>query len=233
MLEQAIQELKGILRSYCGLVEQMIRFAAEGVLQQRPQQLETVLTDLEIRCDNFELEIDEKAMEVIALHGPRAQQLRTVITIMKIANDLERIGDHAVNIANSGLILQKSSFQLEEPIIQLLTELARQCLEMFANASDAFFASNARKAENVIEQDNRVDQLRDEILDALIRISRANLGDIFQILQVINISQNLERVADLCTNIAEDVIFAVEGRIIRHQFVKSPEDGAPTDTEVS
>jgi len=163
--------------------------------------------------DAEEVEIEEAAIELLALHQPMAGDLRVLVTVLKINNDLERVGDHAVNIAKGAGRLD----DLDEhvPIPPELEEMARLSQLMLSDALDAFVHENAEEAADVRARDDHVDALQDSLFRVM--LTHMTGHNISGCLQVILIGQNLERVADLATNIGEDVIYMVRGKMVRHQ----------------
>ena len=173
--------------------------------------------------DRQEVEIEEKAIEMLALHQPRAGDLRVIVAVLKINNDLERIGDHAANIARAAGRLGR--LETKVPVPPELGEMGRIACGMLGDALDAFVHESTDEAAAVRERDDRVDQL----LDSLVRIMLTHMPEhhISGCLEVILIGRNLERIADLATNIAEDVIFMVQGRTVRHGVRLDRAGGGP------
>jgi phosphate transport system protein len=171
--------------------------------------------------DAIEVEIEETAIELFALHQPMASDLRVLVTILKINNDLERIGDHAVNIAEAAERL--AALPKKVPIPPELQEMERIARQMLSDALDAFVHENAAEASAVRERDDTVDALQESLFRVM--LTHMTEHNISGCLQVILIGRNLERVADLATNIGEDVIYMVRGTTVRHQ--------APTEASTS
>ncbi len=165
------------------------------------------------QVDRAEVEIEEAAVEILALHHPVASDLRVLVTVLKINNDLERIGDHAVNIAEAAARLSKARRKV--PIPPELEEMSRMARAMLRDALDAFVHQNAEDGQSVIMRDDRLDQLQDSLVRVMItHMPEHNFSGC---LQVILIGRNLERIGDLATNIGEDVVYMVKGTTIRHQ----------------
>ncbi len=213
MIEQKMDELKKKLIEEASLAERMVSDSIKGLLDKDDKALDEVVSELEPRMNDLEIEIDELCTNFIALYEPRAGALRTVLMILKMNNDLERIGDLAVNISTS------SKYLIQHPQVKPLIDIpkmADEATKMLRDSIDAFINSNTQLAHEVCERDEIVDNLRDQILRELITYMTADPSTIERSIHLIKISRNLERVADLSTNIAEDVIFMVEGRIIKH-----------------
>jgi phosphate transport system protein len=172
-----------------------------------------VITD-DIQINNMELEIEERAHRLLALRQPVATDLRLITAAMRIATSLERIGDQGVNIAERALELN-SRPPVDLPID--LKELADLALGMVRTSIDAFVHQDPKLAVQVCQRDAEVDLLDDEftqkILDTMISESRW----ITRLHHFVIVVRNLERIADLATNIAEDIVFIIEGRVIKHR----------------
>lgn len=215
MLEEKITNLKRQLVAYAGLVESMIEKAVNGLLQKDGDLLVDVIGVDEPRANELEVEIDELCTEVIAQFQPRAKALRTILMVMKMNNDLERMGDHAVNIA------QSSAYLIERPPVKPYIDIPRMAAvatKMLKDSIVAFIEEDVRLARSVCERDNEVDDLAVQVMRELITFMAADPRTIERSLHLIRISGNLERLADLSTNICEDVIFMVEGTVIKHHF---------------
>jgi phosphate transport system protein len=213
MLEAKMNELKQRLIEYASLIETMIEKSITGLLERRKDLLVEVMEQDEVRANNLEIEIDELCTILIAQFQPRAVDLRTVLMILKINNDLERVGDHAVNICESSLFL------IEQPVVKPFVDLPRMATEsvgMLRDSINAFVRGDSQQAKRVCERDSAVDKLGDQILVELTGFMASDAATIERSLHLLRISRNLERIADLSTNICEDVIFIVDGRIIKH-----------------
>lgn len=165
------------------------------------------------RINTLEIEIDNAITDVLALQQPVAIDLRLILAAQKINNDLERIGDHAVNIAESVLAINKTSTQEPHLKIPVMAEIARQMLK---NALDGFIHNDAKSGKKVLEQDDEIDELNRTMTKEVIELMRNNQQFIEGGLELIRVSKNLERVADLATNIAEEVIFLTQARVVKH-----------------
>jgi phosphate transport system protein len=188
------------------LVEDAVRYAftSEGDVAS--------LLEADTLIDAEEVGIEEECIELLALHQPMASDLRLLLTILKINSDLERIGDHGVNIAEAAERLQRSSRPPAMP--PEVEEMSRIALEMLRDAMDALVHRSAAEAQEVRARDDQVDTLHDSVFRVMLaHMLEASLS---ASLQVILIGRNLERIADLATNIAEDVVFLVDGITVRH-----------------
>jgi phosphate transport system protein len=163
--------------------------------------------------DAMELEIEEMAVNLLALQQPMARDLRFITTTMKIANDLERVGDHAVNIAETvHYILEGPRF----PALPEIDEMARSATEMLAQSLDAFVRGDVVLAREVLRRDDRVDEIHGNNFRILLTHLMEDPRRIGVGMDLLLVSGNLERIADLATNIGEDTVYLVEGRSIKH-----------------
>ncbi len=165
------------------------------------------------RIDAEEVELEEECLKVLALHQPFAQDLRFIITVLKVNNDLERMGDLAVNIAERARFL---SVRPELSVHVPVPEIAEKVRHMLRDALDCLVERDVTLARKVIDADDDVDDLHRETYGVLIDIMKAEPERVERASSLISSARNLERIADLATNIAEDVVFLVEGDVIRH-----------------
>jgi phosphate transport system protein len=213
MLEEKISRLKEELVEYASFVEGMIEKSIEGLLKREKEFLLDVIEKEEPKANAYEIALDEFCTFLIVQYSPKAKDLRTILMALQMVKDLERMGDHAVNIALS------SAYLIERPPVKPLIDIpqmAEEATEMLKDSIRSFLEEDSILAKKVCERDDRVDGLRDQILRELITFMSSDPSTIERSLHLIRISQNLERIADLSTNIGEDVIFMVEGRIIKH-----------------
>ena len=211
--EDQLEELKERMLFMSSLVEKAIHTSLEG-LNQRNESLATqVLVDMEPQINELHLELDDRALQLLALQQPMAVDLRFITGAMKINSDLERLGDQAVNIAQRALSL------VAQPALKPLIDIPRMAdiaKGMVRDALDAFVRRDTELARQVVLRDDEVDSYRDLIFRELIAHMIRDPRHILQALDLILVSRNLERIADHATNIAEDVIYMVLGRDIRH-----------------
>jgi phosphate transport system protein len=163
--------------------------------------------------DALELEIEDQVVRLLATQQPMARDLRLLMAALKIANDLERVGDHAVNVAQSAERLTSTRPIAPEPE---LVEMMRQARTMLADALDAFVRGDAQAGRAICKRDDQVDALNRSVFRILLTHMAEDAHVIGAALELLLVSRNLERVADLATNIAEDVVFLVEGKSIKH-----------------
>jgi phosphate transport system protein len=213
VIEEKINELKKTLITYAELIQRMVETSTKGLSDKDESLLKQIIEKNEQRANEYEIEIDEMCTTLIVTLQPKAIDLRTILMIQKINNDLERIGDHAVNISQSALVL------IDQPLVKPLIgipRMAEEAKQMINDAISAFINKDPLLAKEVCERDSVVDSLRDQIIRELITYMVADASTIPRALHLLNISKNLERIADLSTNICEDVIFLVEARVIKH-----------------
>jgi phosphate transport system protein len=210
--EGDLQALKQRLLTMGALVEERAHQAIGALIHRRLDEAEAVIAaDKEI--NDLQIEIDDRCLKLLALQQPMATDLRLITSAMKINADLERIGDQAVNIAENTIKL------LPQPPLKPLIDIPRMAdiaEKMTRDSLDAFVRRDAELARSVLTRDDEVDSLKDQVFRELLTYMMADPGTIQRALALILISRNVERIADHATNIAEDVIFLVEAKDVRH-----------------
>ena len=210
---EELETLKSHLVAMSGIAEESVRTAVEALLERDPEKARQVVMRDE-QLDELELSIDDLAINLLALQQPMARDLRFITAAMKIGNDLERVGDHAVNIAEElEYILQAAPF----PMLPELEEMARIATEMLSDALNAFVLADSAMARQVVIRDDRVDELHQNNFRILLTHMMEDPRKITAGMDLFLVSGNIERIADLATNVAEEVVFFVEGRTIKHQ----------------
>jgi phosphate transport system protein len=209
---EELDALKQTLLAMGGLVEDQIRRVMMALLERDSVVAQDVI-DRDARVNAYDVEVDEKCVELLALHQPAAGDLRFITTAMKIVTDLERIGDQAVNIAQRSLELNAEP-QLK-PYIDL-PRMAERAQRMVKESLDAFVARDTALARQVCAEDAAVDALKEQIFRELLTFMLADPRTIPRAIRLILISRFLERVADHATNIAEMVIYMVDSKMVRH-----------------
>jgi len=207
-----LSELKVTLLNMSGDAQAALAAAVEALLQRDGRKAEDVIAQ-DRELDRQENEIEEKVIRLLATQQPMARDLRFLTASMKIANDLERVGDHAVNIAQSAERLLVNRPIVPEPE---LVEMVRQARTMLADALDAFVRGDAQGGRAICRRDDGVDALHQSMFRILLTHMMEDPHIIGAAMDLFLVSRNLERVADLATNIAEDVVFLVEGKSIKH-----------------
>jgi phosphate transport system protein len=209
---EELEALKQTLLAMGGLVEDQIRRAMRALVE-RDDALAQEVIDRDRQVNAYDVEVDEQCVNLLALHQPAAGDLRSITTAMKIVTDLERIGDQAVNIAQRVLELNRDP-QLK-PYIDL-PRMAEKAQRMVKESLDAFVARDTDLARQVCGKDAEVDALKEQIFRELLTFMMEDPRTIPRAIRVILISRFLERVADHATNIAEMVVYLVEGKMVRH-----------------
>lgn len=219
--EYELDGLKSNIIKIASLAEQAIGDSIKALLEQRQDlALQVIAQDKQI--DMYEVIIDNHVVDILALQQPVAVDLRLILAASKINTDLERIGDHAVNIAQSALKIIDLDPAKPAGDISVMAETTK---EMLREAIDAFIHKDAQKCRTVLRNDDVIDNLNRKIVGDLVESMRKNPERIEECLDLIRVSRNLERVADLTTNIAEQVIFMAEARVVKHQADKTPLEG--------
>jgi phosphate transport system protein len=220
-LDQDLDLIRQNVLRMGGLVEGMIADAQEALMKSDPDRAERVIaTDKEV--DLLEKEIDEDCLTALALHHPAAVDLRLLAAVMKIVNDLERMGDSAVNIAQAVQVLSKEPPL--KPYIDL-PRLSQLVQKMVRESLDSFVQRNTQLALDICKRDDQIDGLYKQLFRELLTFMIEDPKTVTRALHLLLIARNLERIADHATNIAEDVIYYVEGKDIRHGGGKAIQSG--------
>jgi phosphate transport system protein len=213
IIEKKMDELKGKLIEFSELIKTMLSKSVKGLIEKDEKLLKEVIEVDEKRSNELEIEIDEMCIHIIAQFEPRAKHLRTIFLALKMNNDLERMGDHSVNISQSALYLI-SRLQVK-PFIDL-PRMAEEVKKMLEDSIKSFIEEDTSLAKSVCERDDIIDNFKNQITRELITYMLSDPSTIERALHIIRITGNLERIADLTTNICEDVIFMVKGELIKH-----------------
>ena len=212
-LERDLEVLEREVLAQSAVVEEMIRTACRALCDHRSDLLEEVLRH-EDHVNEREVAIEESCLKILALHQPVAVDLRRVATLLKINGDLERIADLAVNIAERSQSLgEYPDFAISATLQSMVSEAIR----MVRSALDAFVDLDVELARRVCSQDDRVDEFNRQVIAELHDVMRDSSDLVEPALHFFSASRHVERIADHATNIAEDVIYLVEGEIARHR----------------
>ncbi|RPJ09074.1 MAG: phosphate signaling complex protein PhoU [Spirochaetaceae bacterium] len=212
--EGELDDLKKQLLSMGKLVETMIHNAIRSILDRNENLRKDVFAH-EDEVNRNQVEIDDHCITMIALRQPAAVDLRFITSAMKINSDLERMGDQAVNIAEHNA---KSTESVSQPMLEQVTHMSEKVKKMVRDSLDAFVKKDIRLAEAVLASDDEVDSSKDDITRKLTDCMKGNPESISHSLEILLIARNLERIGDHATNIAEDVIYMVKGKDIRHHM---------------
>jgi phosphate transport system protein len=196
----------------CSAAEELIYDALDG-LRNRRSEISDELSGRDLEVDEWDIRIEEECLKILALYHPVANDLRRIMVVMKITAELERVADLAVSIAErSAGICGYPDFPMPEG----LEEMARQALAMLHDSIDSFVEQNAQVARDVCQRDDQVDALNNVLIQELIEVMKRRPELIEPGMHLFSVVRHLERVADHATNISEDVVYMVEGAIIRH-----------------
>jgi phosphate transport system protein len=215
-LQKELQKLKKRILSLGAMVEERVRMAIKAI-QTRDDNLGRKIIDADREIDEIEVEIEEECLKVLALHQPVAVDLRFITAVIKINNDLERIGDQAVNIAER-VVSIASRPPVTIPFDYKL--MAEKTEAMLRESLDALVNLDADLAHKVCLKDDEVDDINREIYDKVKEAIRSHPDRVGYMINLLLVSRHLERIADLTTNIAEEVIYLIEGEISRHRISK-------------
>ena len=213
-----LDRLKQRLLTMGGLAEDRVRLSVSGLVERDPAVM-TAVIDGDHEINRLQLEIDDRSFKLLALHQPMASDLRSIVAAVKINSDLERVGDLAVNIAEA------AQRYITHPPVKALVDIPRMATlaqAMLHDALDAFVSHDLAAAQSVLDRDDTLDALKNQVFRELLTYMIGEPRTIEPALDLILISRHLERVGDHATNIAEDVIFIVAARDVRHHAGDSP-----------
>lgn len=209
-----LEHLKEMLLKMAALVEAAIRKSVDSLVERESGLASQVIQE-DQQINTYDVTIDEECVRLLALKQPMGKDLRFITTAMKITTDLERIGDNAVNIAERALELNQEA--LLKPYIDI-PRMSRIVQGMVRNTIDAFVNEDARLAREVIIRDDEVDDLNELVWKELMFIMTQDPSTVSRAVKITYVSKYLERIGDHATNIAETVVYMVEGKIIRHML---------------
>ena len=211
-LTHMIEDIKKDLIFMANEVEDML-YQTLKALEKQDKKLAEAVLKMDEKVDVQEVQIEEKILSLLALQQPVAVDLRFIVGALKMNNDLERIGDHACNIANTAIKLADQPYLKPLKDIPQMGKIAR---EMLHDAVHSFINQNPEMARDVCARDNEVDKLHFKVIDDIIKVLHDKMDKVNQGVELIGITRDLERIADLSTNLGEEVVFMKEARIIRH-----------------
>ena len=207
-----LSHVKVRLLTMSGEAEAALGLAVEALLERDSEKARRVIAGDRV-IDAMEVEIEEQCVNLLALQQPMARDLRLIIMALKISSDLERVGDHAVNIAEAvQWLLEAPLF----PVLPEIEEMVRLATDMLTDSLDAFVKGDPVAARDVLRRDDRVDELHDNNFRILLTHMMEDPRKITAGMDLFLVSGNIERIADLATNVAEEVVFFVEGHSIKH-----------------
>lgn len=211
-LQRGLEDLREDVLALFGVVEQMIDMAVRSLVERRPDLANRVI-QADATVDRREVKLEEECLKMLALHQPVATDLRQVISVVKINSELERMADLACNIAERAVALDMYPLFM---VPDELNDMVRESNSMVRRALDAFVTGDAEKARQVIRDDDVVDALNRIIIDQLQELMQESPEHVVPAVHCFSASRNIECVADLATSLAEDVVYLVEGEIVRH-----------------
>ena len=211
-IRKEIDKLKKLILSVSARVEESVTLAVKAI-DKKDNALPQQVIENDIEIDKMEVDTEEECLKILALYQPVAIDLRFIVAVLKINNDLERIGDLAVNIAKRAVYLSTQN-QVEIPFD--FSGMAEKTQEMLRKSLDALVGMDAALAKEVCEADQVVDSLHKDMYMQVQEAIKKYPERVDCFIQLLSVSRNLERIADLTTNIAEDVIYMSSGDIIRH-----------------
>jgi phosphate transport system protein len=212
---EQLGELKQKLLDMSQAAEQLVENSTRALLGRDLEVAEGVIAG-DATLNQLEVDVEQRAIALLALQQPMARDLRFIVGAIKISSDLERVGDHAVNIAESTQRLVKSGATLTPP--PELDDMARRARKMLSDALDAFIKADGALGREVCRADDAVDSLHDSIFRVMLTHMMGEPRTITPALELLLVSRNLERIADLATNVAEDAVYLAEGKQIKHHF---------------
>lgn len=210
--DDELQDVKKNLLQMATLVEESITKALDA-LKKKDSDMVSTIREIDHQIDTCEIAIEEQCIELIARHQPVGSDLRFLIGVIKMNNDLERMGDHAVNIAES------IEYIIKGPHIKSITNIwsmAKIVKQMLRKSVESFIDNDPVKAQQICERDSIVDKMRTETIRILLTYMLEEPETVGTAISYIMVAKNLERIADLSTNICEDVIYIAQARVIKH-----------------
>jgi len=215
--DEELKSVKKDILQMAAMVEESITKALEA-LKKRDNKMAKTIREIDHQIDKLEIAVEEECIELIARHQPVGTDLRFLIGVIKMNNDLERMGDHAVNIADCvNFLVEQSRIK---PISNIWT-MAKIANEMLKDSVESFINNDAVRAQKVCERDSVVDEMRNETIRILLTYMLEEPEKVGAAISYLLVAKNLERIADLSTNICEDVIYIAQARVIKHHAEES------------
>lgn len=212
-----IEKLKKKILSMSSLVEQILNLAVRSAVQNDLELAQRVLA-MDNDVDAAELDVEEECLKILALYQPVATDLRYVVAVLKINSDLERVGDLSANIASNAVHI------VDEPVAEIpfdIRAMTETVTGMLHDTLESFVNLDSRLAQTVIDRDADVDRFKRDVFEGAKARMRQQAGEIPGLVRLINIGRELDRIGDLTTNIAEDILYLIRGYIVRHPRLKN------------
>jgi len=216
LLDEHIEKLKTRVIKMCSLVDEQVQSAIKSIEEENLELAQQVI-EKDTKVDKYDNKIDKICQKIFALTQPVAMDLRLIMSSLTINNNLERIGDIAVNIAEYCIMIKKKPAFFHQTKLE---EMFKVSTQMLKDAIDAYISGNEALAKTVIEADDKLDQLNFDNHKILIEIMKHSPDNIEPGIALLVMSRQLERLGDHCTNIAEDVFFIVEAHLVKHKYEK-------------
>lgn len=222
-----LEKLRKRILKMCSLVDEQFETVIKAIEEENPD-LARLVIERDNKVDKYDIKIDKACQRLLALQQPVAKDLRFIMSAITINSNLERIGDIAVNIAESFILLEKKPLFLEESYIMPMANLVR---EMIRTSIDAFIFNDPKLAKKVIESDDQLDKYNIDNFRMMIDVMKRDKDLVEAAVNLLVMSRELERLGDHATNIAENVYFVVEAHMIKHKYVKYLLDDNADDDE--
>ena len=216
LLDEHIEKLKTRVIKMCSLVDEQVQSAIKSIEEENLELAQQVI-EKDTKVDKYDNKIDKICQKIFALTQPVAMDLRLIMSSLTINNNLERIGDIAVNIAEYCIMIKNKPAFFHQTKLE---EMFKVSTQMLKDAIDAYISGNEALAKTVIEADDKLDQLNFDNHKILIEIMKQSPDNIEPGIALLVMSRQLERLGDHCTNIAEDVFFIVEAHLVKHKYEK-------------
>lgn len=216
VIDEYLEKLKTRVIKMCSLVDEQVQSAIKSV-EDEDLELAQQVIEKDNKVDKYDNKIDKICQKIFALTQPVAMDLRLIMSSLTINNNLERIGDIAVNIAEYGIMMKNKPAFFNQTKLEGMFSLTRQMLK---DSIDAYIAADEKLAKTVIESDDKLDKLNFDNHKILVDIMKQNPDNIEPGIALLVMSRQLERLGDHCTNIAEDVFFIVEAHLVKHKYEK-------------
>ena len=216
VIDEYIEKLKSRVIKMCSLVDEQVQAAIKSVEDENLELAQQVI-EKDNKVDKYDNKIDKICQKIFALTQPVAMDLRVIMSSLTINNNLERIGDIAVNIAEYIKMIEKKPAFFKQTKLDEMFILTRQMLK---DSIDSYIAGDEKLAKTVIESDDKLDQLNIDNHKILVEIMKQNPNNIEPGIALLVMSRQLERLGDHCTNVAEDVFFIIEAHIVKHKYEK-------------
>jgi len=219
MIEERMGEIKRQILYYESLVELMVDRSIQGLIFRNQDILHRVPEVYEPQANTMEIEMEELCTRTLARFSPKAKDLRTLLMVLKMTNDLERMADLAAGIARSGLyLIQRPRL---DRFIRLISSMGDIAGEMLRDSFTAFIDEDHKLAADICHRDKLVNEIRTRLIHDLVPLMTSKPLTVHRAVELINIANRIERIADLTTNIAEDVVYIATGEVIKHLRMRS------------